>query len=343
MKISYMIKRENFYDICKKTLDKVFLDKNNRTKLFVYPNLNAIITRNADKKVKEFLFTEYSINGSIAKKTAVLAYLHLCLDTFGVSASKTIFINDKKRNDLLIYPCNRKLRFFYFNDNVVKVAIKDGFPNNDLLHEIEFRKSEDLPSFVPKILSFDGTGYTETIIDGVPLARINAGFENYQKEAFDLLDTFRNPTKRTVSGSEYAKKLLDEAKMLCTPKISGINLDKTIEKLYKAVADIPDIELCFSHGDLQSGNIWVENNTNKIYIIDWESWGERSSFYDKAVLFDRLRPDALSDYIKKNIDDGEKSVVLFEDLVYRLNEVNNLPFDYGIGEFKEYVEQLQAF
>ena len=49
-----------------------------------------------------------------------------------------------------------------------------------------------------------------------------------------------------------------------------------------------NINLVLSHGDLQSGNIWVDKNGEAL-ILDWETHSLRSQWYDKLVLEKSLR------------------------------------------------------
>ena len=71
MKISYMLKRENFYDVNEKTLRRYYSDCKSRKRLYIYPELNAIVTARPSRAVRNYLYTEYRVSGSFLKKIAV--------------------------------------------------------------------------------------------------------------------------------------------------------------------------------------------------------------------------------------------------------------------------------
>lgn len=336
-----MLKREEFYSINKKTLDKYFEGQNGTSTLYVYPALNAIVTKNPSKAVKAYLKNEYAVQGNPLKKMAVQTYLKLCLATKGIMAEKKSAVKAECANDILIYPCNKKYRIFHFDENAVDVIIKDGFDDSDLVHEKEFRTKENLPAFVPSVLSVSEYGYRETIINGMPLARLNDNFEKYKNDAYALLTEFGKPYEKTIPAEQYVNQLTQDIRGRAGTKVKNKEkLFKATEKLSELVKTGTEIPIVFSHGDLQAGNIWIENNTQKIYIIDWESWGERSVWYDKAVLWGNLRPGGLTAYLPSEQNVAEKAVVLLEDLVFQLNELNSLPQDFGEQNFETYVNNL---
>ena len=86
-------------------------------------------------------------------------------------------------------------------------------------------------------------------------------------------------------------------------------------------------------------NIWVENGSDKLYIIDWESWSLRSLWYDRATLYEDLRrTDGIAQYAKRR--DLVHTTVLLEDVIFRLTELTTLPYDYGCKEFDAYIKTL---
>lgn len=334
MKITEMLQREDFYKINMDTLREYYGDGSSMGKLYIYPKLNAIVTQKPSKAVIEYLLTEYDVQGSAVKRLAVQSYVKVCLSSNGRMADKQFEIPNTANSNTLIYPCNRKYRIFNFNSNVVDVQIKSGFPTGQLEHEVEFRKKDSIPDFVPKMLRYSDYGYREQIIDGRPLARISDGYEEYKKTAYNKLMGYTKQFEKKIPGYVYAE---DVSKTL-----SGIDYDtlKLLGKLTAAVSKIPEITLTFSHGDLQAGNIWIENGTNKVFIIDWESWGTRSVFYDKAVLFDGLRPGNIDNYLSKKLPPDEMSIVLLEDFAFKIEEYKSLPGEFGKEQLDYYVKKV---
>lgn len=114
MKISEMLKRENFYEINRKTLSSFYADGTETTKLYIYPKLNAIVSQKPSSNVKGYLLCEYSVRSNIFKKIIVLMYVNLCMLSRGILSDRAIEVRGKINNDILIYPCNKKYRIFDF-------------------------------------------------------------------------------------------------------------------------------------------------------------------------------------------------------------------------------------
>ncbi|MBR3779235.1 MAG: phosphotransferase [Clostridia bacterium] len=342
MKISQMLVREDFYAINDRTLQKYYADISGQTDLFVYPQLNAIITKKPSSAVKKYLFNEYGIRANPCKRLLVNGYVFACLHMRGLLADKRISVMAKVDKDTLIYPCNKKYRVFHFDENVVDVIAKSGFDDTDLQREISFRTKESLPAFVPALMNYDTDGYRERIIEGLPLARIQEGFDAYRDEAYRLLSAYAQLQSREVPCNEYICSLKEQiAQHAASSKVrNGERLRSVVERLVKACEPIGDIPLCFSHGDLQAGNIWIERETHKIFIIDWESWGERSIWYDRATLYQGLRPGKIERFLNCDMPKTHKAVILLEDLIFRLKELTGLPLDFGTEQYEEYVREV---
>ena len=351
MKITDMIKREDFYKINDETLSKYFKrqEKNNKKiTLYVYPNLNAIIPNRVSCKVKKFLHTEYNVNQNLLKKLAINLYICVSLNTFGLFSSKKLEIDNSgmMSKNFLIYPCNKKYRVFDFEKHIVEVFVKSGFSNQNIEKEIKFRNEYQLPFILP-IKKYGENWYEEEIIDGVPLARISSNYEMLCKEALSLWENFNKTTLIEKDTQIYIGELKEKIEHLIVSlkninrQINYDNLNKVTEKIFDALEQIKGtVDTVLSHGDLQSGNIWVENNTDKIYIIDWESCERRSIWYDRALLFDNIRRKGeIGKYCMK-MDDAKYYIVVLEDIIFKLDEIVDLPFDYGDKDFDEYIEQF---
>lgn len=346
MKIAHMIKREDFYLINEKTLRSFYQHSDIVKPLYVYAHINAIVTRKPSKAVKEYLYTEYQICGSFWKKALVKLYCMALLNSRGVLASKKILLPSTADSNTLIYPCNRKYRVFDFGNNTVSVIPKDGFPTRELENEIKFR-TEHQADFLPPILEHDCHRYSESIIDGYPVARSGNSIESYSKNAYALWRNYTARFDRSVSGFDYAETL----KSKIENEISNLNksgkkidysaVQKYAQLLISRLCEAKKITLTLSHGDLQSGNIWVERNTNQILIIDWESCTERSLYYDQTVLFDRIRYTADLEKFVAREDSEKKTIVLAEDLLFRLKELSSLPEQFGVNDFSNYMSKVE--
>ncbi len=333
MKITEMLTREDFYAVNEKTLAAYYRTADSAEPLYVYPRLNAIVTRRPSRAVREYLLSEYAVRGNALKRVTAQGYVQLCLASRGALAAKRLCQPHAATADTLIYPCNRKYRIFDFAEHTVDVVSKEGFPTDQLSHEIAFRSRAQLPAFVPTLLSQWEGGYRESIIDGKPLARIGEGYEALRDAAYAALREFGRPQDRTVPVSDYTAAL-------CA-RLTDDSLQPLLTRLCCDAAALREVTLTFSHGDLQAGNIWVENGTQRIFIIDWESWGERSVFYDKAVLYDGLRPAGIDRYRQAGAPSAQQALVLLEDLAYRFEECRSLPDGFGTQGFAAYADGLR--
>lgn len=342
MKISEMLKREDFYAINSRTLNSYFDRATGvSTYLYIYPYLNVIVTKKPSKQIKEYLYTEYCIESGI-KRFLVYAYINICMGTRGLLASNKIILNAAINDAVMIYPCNKKYRIFDFEQGSVSVILKDGFSDKDLLNEIDFRTRADNPLFVPRLLNYSNYSYTEEIIDGGSVARVTdiELKERLKAKAYQMFrDQYKHLDKICVA-NEYLGVVQNRIIELLKFKVKDdTNTIEAVNILLNNASSLDFIEVVFSHGDLQAGNIWCDKNSN-VYIIDWESWSNRSVWYDYATLFDSLRPGDISNFLNKKNIDNKTAVVLLEDIIFQLEELNSLPELFGLEKYNIYINKV---
>lgn len=342
MKISHMLIREDFYNILDQTLKIHFKNDKYVASFYVYPQLNAIMCATPSRKVKKYIYKEYRVNTSFLKRVAIKLYCFLLMNSFGLLSRKKIKLCIKDAKNALIYPCNKKIRIFNFKNNVVEVVPKWSFSEFDLKKEIDFR-NQHCAEFIPKLLSFDNCSYTEEIIDGYPLARASSEKEEKTHQAYDLWRTYTLQYDTKTCLNQYVLELnkqykVEIDKLKRFKKLAYRELAQYWENLTKFLLSTnEEITLTLSHGDLQAGNIWIKNVDNKIVIIDWESFAMRSVFYDEALLFCNIRKSInLMEYVQEI--DIVKAIVLAEDFLYRLQELCELPEQFGSEDFVKYFE-----
>lgn len=345
MKISEMLKREDFYAINARTLNSYFDSVSGvSTYLYIYPYLNVIVTKKPSKLIKEYLYTEYCINSGV-KRFLVYAYINICMCTRGLLSSKKIKLKASINDAIMIYPCNKKYRIFDFENGSVSVILKDGFSDKDLLNEIDFRTRENNPLFVPRLLNHSNNSYTEEIIDGGSVARVT-DIELKEQLKVKAYQMFRDQYKyldELCVANEYLGVIKNHIIELLKYKVEDdANTIEAVNILLNKASSLDNIEVVFSHGDLQAGNIWFDKNSN-VYIIDWESWNKRSVWYDYATLFDSLRPGDINNFLSKKIIDNKTAVVLLEDIVFQLEELNSLPEMYGLDKYFLYINKIVSW
>ena len=356
MKISEMLEREDFYSILQSTLKtyssslgfsaesvEVRSDKKDCS-LFVNPKLNAIMPAQPSRAVVGYLQTEYHVGGSWQRRMAVKGYLWLATHFVKQFSQRGLQIQyNYDIRDLLIYPCNKKIRVFDFSRDVVYTVLKQGFPDNYILREVAFRqRAAKTKDFIPNIKVSDNDD--------------NDFVEDKKRKAYQLILSLTAKAE-TINSKEYINCLADECDKLLHEKSLSTIERKQMQAIFDLLANeavSEDVPMVVSHGDLQPGNIWIEDKDEKIIIIDWETVKSRSPFYDLAALYLDMRrkktPQSLYERIVQNYslfdtnnDYNVKTIgaiVLAEELAYQTEELSSFPGTIGIKEYKQIVEQF---
>jgi len=58
-------------------------------------------------------------------------------------------------------------------------------------------------------------------------------------------------------------------------------------------------------------------------------------------MFSNIRSKGLDEYLKTSPKNTQTAIVCLEDIIFRLNELFNLPSDYGEKEFDAYIKSLE--
>lgn len=365
-----MLQREDFYSILPDTLNRYadflgikpgsvsVVGKGEKADLYVNEKLNAIIASKPSKQVKDYLRTEYTVAGSPLRKMAVAAYLTAAMTFVKSNAQRGLKIGlGKKGENILIYPCNKKIRLFDFTEGVVHTVLKEGFPDIYIERETEFRLKHEAV-FIPRITgSCDGC-YSETIIrNGRPLARIqDAAFvEEKKRESLKLLASLTAQPKK-VKAKAYVMELKERCHQMLATKKGFVESNKVatiFDRLMEKTLEC-DIELVISHGDFQPGNIWIDEN-GKIIIIDWETVKERTPFYDYAALYCSLRNhgglNSLCERIRSNNHlskiegcpiETVLALILAEELEYQTEELISFPGTMGLDLYLNKIKDFDT-
>lgn len=372
MKFSDMLLREDFWKILEDTLNANsqnlgingevrVVDKGVNCTLYANAQLNAIMSKNPSKAVRDYLKTEYTVSGNVLRKMMVKGYLwastHL-VSRFAQKGIQVQFDEGIDTDDILIYPCNKKIRIFDFKHGLVHTVLKKKFPDIYIARETEFRQTHH-EDFVPQIQKTGVNYYSEKIINGRPLARIyDAAFvERCQNQAFQNLISL-TPTDNQVNAKEYVESL----KATCLEQLKtkeSFSDSKTVEYLFNWFSEVDDKEflsLVVSHGDFQPGNIWYDDDNKKVVIIDWETVKMRSRFYDHAALYYNLRRSGMLQNVVDSIKASSHiasftpqcsatsiaKVVLAEELAYQTEELISFPGEIGIKEYNKVLDTFKT-
>lgn len=372
MKFSDMLLREDFWKILEDTLqdntsyigakgDIAVVDKQNACTLFANAQLNAIMSAHPSRAVVDYLKTEYNVSGSLLRRMMVKGYLFAAttfVKRFSQKGIKIEFDTNVNKDDILIYPCNKKIRLFDFGKGMVYTMLKRDFPSLYIDRETKFRQ-ENKAAFIPEIVEADNGCYSEKIINGMPLARINnpSFVERCKEEAYKKVVSL-TLSDYPIKATDYIKELKDTCLEQLKQKPSFKDADVVaclFDYLFEVQAD-EKLSLVVSHGDFQPGNIWWDKDKKQIVIIDWETVKMRSRFYDHAALCYNLRRSGMLQHVVDSIKSSSHiasftpqcsptsiaKVVLAEELAYQTEELISFPGEIGIKEYEAFIHQIKT-
>lgn len=381
MNIEAMVLREDFYSINEKTLEKYYKNilgydlkiSTHKYSIFrnvyIYPKINAIVTRFPSHRVLEYILSEFNIRNNLGKYIIGKLYVIICLFSGGLMSTKTLLIQNFSplNKNILIWPCNRKIRIFNFENNTVDSIVKESFTKKYFNNEVKFR-IQNTYSFVPAILDYGENWYREPLLPGQPLARVT-NENQYIKSCYDaisFLKTIADSTLKLINVDDYTTELLKTIdKLIKISKVkkkisTGDNIYHIAQSACKRAKFLQcKVPLVLSHGDLQSGNIWVDTKKGETFVIDWETNGLRSIWYDSAtLLLSTRRHNGMINMVKDRNTEKVKKAVLFndsnkeydmdavigililEDIIFYLEDNLELQLDWGGDLIDRYGKQL---
>jgi len=380
MKIELLVKREPFWEILFSTLNsyyqhidgqkrnfqirnKKILDIFDKNIFFVNDKLNIIFNPLTDKKNFNQTRKEFSYHQNPLKKVLQTSYVHIAT-TFPFSvifANHVLDINPliPYSDKILILGGNNRLRIIDIRTNTMTVVLKEGFNRFFFDSEVVIRESQmdlDIPKFFSSDL--ENTFFTEEIISGTPLNRINNPITSQKslKQAVLNLQKMYEETNEELTLTKYTSQLKDEVDELINSAVFSSVKTKVAQvcnQLLSFEKKRISITLAMTHGDFQDANILSDNNS--IWLIDWENAKKRSIHYDALTWvlnarfpnkfynvfksFLKEEKNEKYDFFKKLIpllDSNKKDVMLriflVENLIYALQQNNNVRF-YSLDDY----------
>lgn len=263
-------------------------------------------------------------------------------------------------------PCNRKLRIFYYDKEFVDAILKIGFSDTYFKNEIKYRTNPKV-DFIPPIIKSGERWYREKILYGYGLVRVSE--PNYSIGVNNVLEGLRmlyTSSYHQVPVSEYLPRLTSNltSRMKVLKEVKHISTIGYIEHVVGRIREILShsnlqIPLVLSHGDLQTGNIFVDKNTGKVVVYDWETAGVRSIWYDMGRLLlysqrkgryaemveGRNHPETKAKILymdsEKNYPmDEVMAILVLEELVAFAEEICELPGVIGIEIMDRLTDEL---
>lgn len=367
-----LFERENFYEISAKTLElylqaRVLIKKNkniNHANVFYcFPRLNIFVAYPLLKNSKDFIKRDNRVTNQLSKKILVLSYIWVALKFPRIFSDNYLVVmkDDISCNRILVYPGNKKLKIINFETNEVDNIVKLGFSKSWFLKEVQIRQDPKWDFVLPLELINDFT-YKERFLNGYALTRVTAQNKKLIKGELSRIIDIMQKDFRYIEPMTYLSELRNQFRVKNEQIRNRLSTEDNVKlnKIFLEMAelfcdDARLIKTTFSHGDLQQGNIFIEDITSKVWILDWETWGERSEFYDKMILFYNFRN---SNLLKKNIryfieDEARKLqlgiltqkqvlniliVFFLEDILWQLEETSVLITDSLSNGLKNYLK-----
>jgi thiamine kinase-like enzyme len=150
--------------------------------------------------------------------------------------------------------------------------------------------------------------YYEKLLKGRSFDRLKKKkVRNIHNEIEKIIIQIQKEKRSTINSIKYSLSLkntiVDELSKVIISKQLYLNVIEFVEHISDLVGDF-DLEVSFSHGDLQYGNIFITEN-DEIYILDWETYSVRSIGYDLLTYFYRFRYrnnfiDRIKDFLNDN-------------------------------------------
>ncbi len=378
-----MIRREDFYPILFKTIETYFMEvfrseiklsfdqTKNSDRLYVFSPPSFISRRKAPKGLSTFLYSEYNIRGNFFKFLLGKLGVFVATHSFGYMALRSIYFSPTGvfPECVFIVPNNRSIRVFNYEIMMVDCIIKDSFTNKYFINQLNFRKSHQY-SFVPPLIDCGDQWFREPIMLGNALARVTSEHK-YNKgiqQAIHAIGIIAKDTIQFEHAGKYVRYLIEDLlpKIDEAAKRKHIKSQAAILYIVKQLenglkSSIFNVPVVLGHGDLQTGNIWLDKQ-GKIWIYDWETSGMRSVWYDAATLLLSLRraggiENMWKNYYCENVissllyNDERKdysleeirqivSIVLLEDIQFYLDDLLELPNDFGGWIFDLFARRL---
>lgn len=378
MDLSSMLQREDFFKILEQTIPAYYKEAHKKEITFTYTPTNgceplvvngilSFVSRpKRCKGLYKFLNAEYNIRSSFVKYIIGKCAVNIISIFPFIGKVKTAYVTrgTLSKNEF-INPQNRSIRIFNYDTMTVDCTIKYGFTKKYFQKQLEFRKEADF-SFIPKLIDFGETWFREPILMGNPLARVinQSDYMQGLDDAFRYIEQLVLKTKMLTDLRTYVSTLENNIfDLISQAKYrKNIKYANEIKEIVKSSAELvksldADFYTCISHGDLQTGNIWLDNE-KKTWIYDWETVGRRSIWYDASVLgyslrrpagwqefmstndsSQMLRYDMTSGYSEKDLK-AIKHLVLLEDIKFYLDDMLELPEDWGNWIFDGFCERI---
>lgn len=356
---------------CKRLGEEVYVGYEKRSdcmEFVLVPKLGMIMKPYPSKEICSHYYDSYNIRGNLIRNIGAKVLVFLALHSKNLlSIKERLYVsNNKYLNDKTIFSvCNRSVRIFDFENRYTVSIQKSTFTDKFFENQTTFRKQYKY-DFVPPILELGEHWFSEEILPGKMLARITdqKKYISGENKALEYMRLIGKDTLHFQITSAYADSLLKKNLFLLEyakkkKEIATYNFTKKYLYQITRIVQSCEIEvpLVLSHGDLQGGNVLVQDE--KVWIIDWETNDNRSAWFDEFTLkygtryyggikklIDDCKQDRVKCYSKEYFPCGLNTkcmivVFLLEDMIFYLEDMLELPGKTGANSFDRYLNELR--
>lgn len=383
MTILEMFEREDIYKILEVTLKKYYQNVHNVKvdvevrkkhlfqKMVIYPRLGIVVPLFPSWAVIKRTYISFDVQNNLPKKLFAWTYITLCFLTLGLLADASLYVSDRSvySKETVIIPSNRKIRIYEYGKGYVDSILKEGFNDFYFNNEVEVRRQPKY-DFILGLLDCGPRWYREKLLRGRCLVRCSGKeYQAYLNQTVSALKAFYKEYRGDFPARQYVEKLIPDFEK----KIAEIEKEKNIhcgDKLrsvlnrMQRICELEDVRipLTLTHGDLQTGNIYIDEEYKKLYIIDWETVKQKSVWYDAATVMCSIRrANKFSEMINNRFDksvqeklfvfDNQQfhninlvaAILVLEEMEFFLDEIVDLPGNMGteiIERFEHEIDQI---
>lgn len=288
--------------------------------------------------------------GSGVRDAAMRSFtrLHTCLPVLTAQGSVVFPDAPEKWQDIVIYPGNKKVKVIDTDNLTILNVVRQGYSKAWLSHEVALRANPSIPCVLP-IGNHGDDWYSERLIVGRTMARMRRTERRRRDPAVMRVIREMGRPVRVETVREYCERLCDSV-VGCARSLAGrlgsddfaliIAASRALTRVCSQ--DASPVVIGFSHGDLQPGNIMFEDVTDRLFVLDWETYGERSALYDIATYYYGLRRLPLPSALRQVYTDecqlfgglgldavSRTAIVCLEEIEWSLRELEVMPDGVG--------------
>ena len=325
-------KLEREVNECIDYLNRLIWSDTYQMQYFIVPKLNLILRSDLDISLFLDVTKEYRSNKQLLTRVAALLYIFTIAGILRLRLGRFFLKNFLlKGHDFypIIIGGNNRLRFIDSSNSNALLIAKNSYSilfTKNAIRAYSSTSFSDL-KIIPEIMSINDRVYFEKQIKGLAINRI-AFTKTQNTSVNNALNSFflrQKDLTRDIPFNTFLryKKFILKYFLIKAGSKTKLDLYKTFVTVCDKAEDdykMIDISVCPSHGDLNRGNIFLDQN--RVMVIDWEYFMYRYAKYDFIIFSNNLRHQSLSDYVKffneNNHSDFNIIVFLIEDLFFRI-------------------------